>query len=51
MVTDLMADETALTLASVLGERNEGFILMTYVPDSTDDYVAAMRSLRSCGLI
>lgn len=42
MVTDLMADETALALASVLGERNEGFIQMTYVPDSVGDYVAAM---------
>ena len=42
MVTDLMADETALALASVLGERNEGFIQMTYVPDGADDYVAAM---------
>jgi N-acyl-D-aspartate/D-glutamate deacylase len=42
MVTDLMADETALALASVLGERNEGFIQMTYVPDAAGDYVAAM---------
>ena len=30
MVTDIMHDETALELASVLGERNEGFIQMTY---------------------
>ncbi|HLW70564.1 MAG TPA: amidohydrolase family protein [Candidatus Binataceae bacterium] len=42
MVTDLMHDETALALASVLGERNAGFIQMTYVPDSGGDYVAAM---------
>jgi N-acyl-D-aspartate/D-glutamate deacylase len=42
MVTDLMADETALALANVLGERNEGFIQMTHVPDSAGDYVAAM---------
>jgi N-acyl-D-amino-acid deacylase len=42
MVTDLMHDETALALARVLGERNEGFVQMTYVPDSTGDYVAAM---------
>src|SRR5216684_2000618 len=42
MVTDLMADETAMALASVLGERNEGFIQMTYVPDAAGDYVAAM---------
>jgi N-acyl-D-aspartate/D-glutamate deacylase len=42
MVTDLMHDETALALAGVLGERNEGFVQMTYVPDSTGDYVAAM---------
>ena len=42
MVTDLMADETALALAGVLGERNAGFIQMTYVPDSVGDYVSAM---------
>jgi N-acyl-D-aspartate/D-glutamate deacylase len=42
MVTDLMHDETALALASVLGERNEGFVQMTYVPDSAGDYVGAM---------
>jgi N-acyl-D-aspartate/D-glutamate deacylase len=35
MVTDIMADETALALARVLGERNEGFIQMTYVPDAS----------------
>ena len=35
MVTDLMHDETALALASVLGERNEGFIQMSYVPDAS----------------
>jgi N-acyl-D-amino-acid deacylase len=33
MVTDLMKDETALRLARVLGDRNEGFIQMSYVPD------------------
>jgi N-acyl-D-aspartate/D-glutamate deacylase len=33
MVTDLMADETALALARVLGERNEGFIQMSYRAD------------------
>jgi N-acyl-D-amino-acid deacylase len=33
MVTDLMKDETALAMARVLGERNEGFIQMSYVPD------------------
>ena len=33
MVTDLMADETALEFGKVLGERNEGFIQMSYVPD------------------
>jgi N-acyl-D-amino-acid deacylase len=33
MVTDLMADETALALASVLGHRNQGFIQMSYIPD------------------
>jgi len=42
MVTDLMHDETALALAKVLGERNAGFIQMTYVPDSGGDYVGAM---------
>jgi N-acyl-D-aspartate/D-glutamate deacylase len=42
MVTDLMHDETALAMARVLGERNEGFVQMTYVPDSVGDYVAAM---------
>ena len=42
MVTDLMHDETALALASVLGERNEGFVQMTYVPDAAGDYVGAM---------
>jgi N-acyl-D-amino-acid deacylase len=31
MVTDVMADETALALSRVLGERNEGFIQMTYL--------------------
>jgi N-acyl-D-aspartate/D-glutamate deacylase len=35
MVTDLMADETALALASVLGERNEGFIQMSYIPEAS----------------
>ena len=35
MVTDLMADETALALARVLGERNEGFIQMSYIPDAS----------------
>ena len=34
MVTDIMHDETALELASVLGERNEGFIQMTYLPEN-----------------
>jgi len=33
MVTDVMADETALEFGRVLGERNEGFIQMSYVPD------------------
>ncbi|MGO9267361.1 MAG: N-acyl-D-amino-acid deacylase family protein [Candidatus Binataceae bacterium] len=42
MVTDLMHDETALALARVLGERNEGFVQMTYVPDAAGDYVGAM---------
>ena len=37
MVTDLMADETALAFARVLGERNEGFIQMTYLPEA-DEY-------------
>src|SRR6266436_1082571 len=36
MVTDLMADETALAFARVLGERNEGFIQMTYLPEATE---------------
>ena len=31
MVSDLMADETCLALARVLGARNEGFIQMTLV--------------------
>jgi N-acyl-D-aspartate/D-glutamate deacylase len=31
MPTDCMKDETALALAEVLAERNEGFIQMTYV--------------------
>lgn len=31
MVTDVMRDEVAVALAQVLGERNEGFIQMTYV--------------------
>jgi N-acyl-D-aspartate/D-glutamate deacylase len=31
MPTDCLADETALELAGVLGERNEGHIQMTYV--------------------
>ena len=35
MVTDLMHDETALALASVLGERNEGFIQMSYIPNAS----------------
>jgi N-acyl-D-amino-acid deacylase len=35
MVTDLMHDETALELAKVLGERNEGFIQMSYIPNSS----------------
>ena len=35
MVTDLMHDETALALANVLGERNKGFIQMSYVPDAS----------------
>jgi N-acyl-D-amino-acid deacylase len=37
MVTDLMADETALAFARVLGKRNEGFIQMTYIPEA-DEY-------------
>ena len=36
MVTDLMADETALAFARVLGERNEGFIQMTYLPEAAE---------------
>jgi N-acyl-D-amino-acid deacylase len=36
MVTDIMHDETALALARVLGERNEGFIQMTYLPELGD---------------
>ena len=35
MVTDLMADETALALASILGKRNEGFIQMSYIPEAS----------------
>jgi len=35
MVTDLMADETALDFAKVLGDRNEGFIQMSYIPDAS----------------
>ncbi|HVA69150.1 MAG TPA: amidohydrolase family protein [Candidatus Binataceae bacterium] len=35
MVTDLMHDETALELARILGERNEGFIQMSYIPNSS----------------
>jgi N-acyl-D-amino-acid deacylase len=35
MVTDLMHDETALALASVLGHRNEGFIQMSYIPEAS----------------
>jgi N-acyl-D-amino-acid deacylase len=35
MVTDLMHDETALALAQVLGERNEGFIQMSYIPNAS----------------
>jgi len=35
MVTDLMHDETALALANVLGERNKGFIQMSYIPDAS----------------
>ncbi len=35
MVTDLMHDETALALANVLGERNRGFIQMSYIPDAS----------------
>ena len=31
MVTDIMADEIALSLSRVLGERNEGFVQMTYL--------------------
>ncbi len=34
MVTDIMHDETALELAGVLAERNEGFIQMTYLPEN-----------------
>ena len=33
--TDLMHDETANELAKVLGERNEGFIQMSYIPDAS----------------
>ncbi|HVN90832.1 MAG TPA: amidohydrolase family protein [Candidatus Binataceae bacterium] len=33
MVTDLMKDETAVRMARVLGQRNEGFIQMSYIPD------------------
>src|SRR5205807_1631274 len=35
MVTDLMADETALEFGRVLGERNQGFIQMSYIPDES----------------
>src|SRR5713101_5178620 len=35
MVTDLMHDETALELAKILGDRNEGFIQMSYIPNSS----------------
>jgi N-acyl-D-aspartate/D-glutamate deacylase len=35
MVTDLMADETALEFGRVLGERNAGFIQMSYIPDES----------------
>jgi len=35
MVTDLMHDETAVALANVLGERNQGFIQMSYIPDAS----------------
>ena len=35
MVTDLMHDETALALANVLGDRNQGFIQMSYIPDAS----------------
>ncbi|HZP44104.1 MAG TPA: amidohydrolase family protein [Candidatus Binataceae bacterium] len=35
MVTDLMHDETAIELAKVLGERNEGFIQMSYIPNAS----------------
>lgn len=35
MPTDCMSDETALEMAKVLGERNEGFMMMTYVTGNT----------------
>ena len=41
MVTDLMHDETALAFARVLGERNTGFIQMTYLPNGSDGAEAA----------
>jgi N-acyl-D-amino-acid deacylase len=41
MVTDLMHDETALALARVLAERNEGFIQMTYLPNGSEGAEAA----------
>ena len=35
MPTDCMPDETAIAFAEVLGERNEGFMQMTYVSGDT----------------
>jgi N-acyl-D-amino-acid deacylase len=35
MVTDLMHDETALELAKLLGERNQGLMQMSYIPNSS----------------
>ena len=45
MPTDMMSDETALAMASVLGERNEGFIQMTYVSGNVKKDAAHFEAL------
>jgi N-acyl-D-amino-acid deacylase len=37
MATDIMDEENILFLGSLLAERNEGFIQLTYVPDNPGD--------------
>lgn len=45
MPTDMMSDETALEMASVLRDRNEGFMQMTYVSGDVKHDVAHFEEL------